>query len=101
MFWKVFILLNFAKIMKWWGKKKEKKDWEDLVDIIEDIGISSNFPKYFENKEDTLKAQLYKEFKEKDIKELYKTNRQEYWRQCNVYIESKIQKHNYKIEEKR
>jgi len=93
--------------MKWIEKilgkaiffKEGKKGWEDIVEIVEDIGICSCFPANFENKEDSMKARLYADFKNKIGIEIYKENRQAYLQQCNGYVEWEMQREKYNLRE--
>ena len=93
--------------MKWIEKilgkaiffKEGKKGREDIVEIVEDIGICSCFPANFENKEDSMKARFYADFRNKIGIEIYKESRQAYLEQCNKYVEWKMQREKYNLRE--
>ena len=76
--------------------KEEKKGWEDMVEIVEDVGPCLCFPDDFKSEEDILRIGFYNEFLKMN-KKLYKEDSVKYWNQCSRYVEWEMQKYKYKL----
>lgn len=79
--------------------KGDKKGWEDMYAIVEDIGQCCCFPENFTLEEDVLKVGFYREFRSKVSEDFFEKDLLGYLKQCDRYVEWELQKSKYHLRE--